>query len=188
MNNNSLNLVASRAKYRVLGTNDDASDCLCCGRQGLKRVVWLQPLADDGDDDGQPVHFGTMCAARACGWGYSSRDDAARRIVREEAEAVKHYRGIVSAAMKALIQDGFVVQTRVAYGFNWKSADWNYGYIYTLPGDPIIRAVTPEAQRAEVPAAKARLRAKYPLFEATERNLTVFEMRERLAAIEKAVA
>lgn len=174
-------LTEHRAKYRVLGTNDEASSCCCCGREGLKRVVWLQPLNEHGDDDGVPVHFGTMCAAKASGWGYSSRDDAARRILREEAVSVKHYRELASSAIKGLVQAGAVVQTRAAFNFDWKPGTWSYGYIYTLPGDPIIRLATPEAQQAEIRAAKARLREKYPLFDALDRNLTVFEMRQRLA-------
>jgi hypothetical protein len=175
-------MIGHRAKYRVLGTNDDASSCCCCGREGLKRVVWLQPLTEQGEDDGVPVHFGTMCAAKASGWGYSSRDDAARRIAREEAAAVKHYRELCSAAMKSLVRSGAVAQSRVAFGFDIKLAVWNYGYIYTLPGDSIVNMADPFTQRDEIKAAKARLRAKYQVFDALDRNLTVFEMRTVLSA------
>jgi hypothetical protein len=29
-------------RVKVLGVNDDRSSCQCCGREGLKRVVWLE--------------------------------------------------------------------------------------------------------------------------------------------------
>lgn len=182
MKDTAATMTAHRAKYRVLGTNDDASSCCCCGREGLKRVVWLQPMNEHGEDDGAPVHFGTMCAAKASGWGYSSRSDSERRILREEAASVKHYRELVTAAIKRLVQSGNVAQTRVAFSFDWKRATWNYGYIYTLPGDPIVAMSAPEVQQSEIKSAKARLREKYPLLEALDRNLTVFEMRQRLGA------
>lgn len=43
--------------YTVLGVNDDADNCECCGKTGLKRVVWFRR-----DDTGQVLHFGTTCA------------------------------------------------------------------------------------------------------------------------------
>ncbi len=46
---------------RVLGVNDDRDCCDCCGRQGLKKVVWLETAA------GEVVAYGTGCAARALG-------------------------------------------------------------------------------------------------------------------------
>lgn len=49
--------------YQVMGINDDESYCSCCGKTGLKRVVWLATLDGDGNVDGQAVPFGTTCAA-----------------------------------------------------------------------------------------------------------------------------
>ena len=46
-------------RYRFMGINDNESTCVCCGKKGLKRVVWLLDL--DGDDDA--LHYGTTCAA-----------------------------------------------------------------------------------------------------------------------------
>ncbi len=48
---------------RVLGVNDDRDSCDCCGRQGLKKVVWLETAA------GEVVAYGVGCAARALGIG-----------------------------------------------------------------------------------------------------------------------
>jgi hypothetical protein len=172
-------------KYRVLGTNDDASDCCCCGRQGLKRVVWLQPLNEDGEECGEPVHFGRVCGARAAGWGYGS--DAGRierRIRAEELASRKHYGAQVSSMIGALVKSGVVVATRVACGFDWRSASHTYGHIYTLPNDPISAMSDPVKQTAAIGEAKSRLRAAYPMFRAMDENLNASQLRELASAHE----
>lgn len=45
-------------QLRVLAVNDDRDFCECCGRQGLKRVVWIEDC-----ESGVIKHFGTTCAA-----------------------------------------------------------------------------------------------------------------------------
>ena len=45
-------------RYRFLGINDEQSVCSCCGKKGLKRVVWLLDLECD-----DVAHYGTTCAA-----------------------------------------------------------------------------------------------------------------------------
>lgn len=170
------------AKFRVLGENDDASDCCCCGRQGLRRVVWLQPLDEDGEDCGSPVHFGRVCGARAAGWGYGSDAGRIDRRIREEAaKARKHYETKASETLRGLVTAGFVVQTRVAYAFDWKSATHAYGYIYTLPGDGIGAIADPVQQQAEIKNAKARLRERFPIFRTIDERLSVDELRALLA-------
>lgn len=52
------------AAFKVLGVNDDTDNCECCGRTGLKRVVWLERLDFDGNGDGGPFAAGVDCAAR----------------------------------------------------------------------------------------------------------------------------
>jgi len=44
---------------RYLGTSDDVTTCDCCGRANLKSTVGLSI------DDGDPVYFGVVCAAKA---------------------------------------------------------------------------------------------------------------------------
>lgn len=167
----------NQAKYRVLGSNDDHSECCCCGRQGLKRVVWMQPLDEDGNEEGEPVHFGVICAAKAAGWGYGNRSDAQRRIDRERAETTKFYGGKCSARIQQIIDSGSLVKSRVAFAFNWKSATHSYGYIYTLPSDPIIRIQDPVAQQAEIKSAKERAREQFPILAWLDRISTIAEMR-----------
>ena len=52
------------AAIKVLGVNDDTDTCECCGRTGLKRVVWLERLDTDGNGASGPFAAGVDCAAR----------------------------------------------------------------------------------------------------------------------------
>lgn len=45
------------ARYQVLSINDDQDFCECCGRKGLKRVVFIRDTETD-----ETKHFGTTCA------------------------------------------------------------------------------------------------------------------------------
>ena len=45
------------ARFRVLGVNDDRDFCECCGKTGLKRVVFIEDR-----ELGGIKHFGTTCA------------------------------------------------------------------------------------------------------------------------------
>jgi len=49
--------------YKIKGINNDTDTCSCCGKTGLKRVVWLEEI--DGTAD--PAPYGTSCAARLLG-------------------------------------------------------------------------------------------------------------------------
>ena len=169
------------AKFRVLGSNDDASDCCCCGRQGLKMVVWLQPLDEDGEDCGSPVHFGRACAAKAAGWGYGTRSAIDARLNREAKAAWKHYAAAASKRIADMRDDGRIEQVRVACGFDIKSGSWSYGYIFALPGDVIGRISDPHSQQAEIRDAKARRNAAYPICRWFDERLTTFEIRAMLA-------
>lgn len=50
----------TESNFKVLGVNDDRDFCECCGKQNLKRVVWLEDLRT-----GAIEHRGTTCAAYA---------------------------------------------------------------------------------------------------------------------------
>lgn len=43
-------------RFQVLAVNDKADFCECCGRQGLKKVVWVLD-----NETGEHKHFGTFC-------------------------------------------------------------------------------------------------------------------------------
>ena len=44
-------------RFKVLGVNDEQTECCCCGKTGLKRVVWIEDT-----EAGDIRHFGTSCA------------------------------------------------------------------------------------------------------------------------------
>jgi hypothetical protein len=53
------------AGFEVVGVNDERDFCECCGKSGLKRVVWIRDT-----ESGDVKHFGTSCAtAPAKGFG-----------------------------------------------------------------------------------------------------------------------
>lgn len=44
-------------RFEVRGVNDERDFCECCGKNGLKRVVWIEDM-----EMGDIKHFGTTCA------------------------------------------------------------------------------------------------------------------------------
>lgn len=43
-------------RFSVVGVNDERDFCECCGKSGLKRVVWVRDAETD-----DVKHFGTTC-------------------------------------------------------------------------------------------------------------------------------
>lgn len=43
-------------RFQVVAVNDERDFCECCGKKGLKRVVWIRDI-----DTGEVKHFGTTC-------------------------------------------------------------------------------------------------------------------------------
>lgn len=74
-------------RYQVVGVSDDKDFCECCGRQGLKRVVWIE------DTETQEVkHFGTTCAASPVkGFGVDKEIKQAVRKFQDREQAVFRY-------------------------------------------------------------------------------------------------
>lgn len=46
-------------RFQVIGVNDDKDFCECCGKAGLKRVVWINDA-----ETSEVKHFGTTCATK----------------------------------------------------------------------------------------------------------------------------
>lgn len=100
--------------YKLLGVNDDKDFCSCCGKQGLKRVVWMED-----NRTGEVNHFGTHCAAllllpNGVKSGKANVVENAalielRKIVDSAAEKhweVKPYKAFICAIGKELVELG----------------------------------------------------------------------------------
>lgn len=72
------------SRFQILGVNDDRDSCECCGKQGLKRVVWIQD-----NELSEIKHFGTVCATQpAKGFG-PDVEKAIKSAVRRAADLQK---------------------------------------------------------------------------------------------------
>lgn len=65
-------------KFKCYGINEDTDECTACGKKNLKRVVWLAPLDEDGNEVADPAPYGTDCAARMMKWNYSPKKIVAK--------------------------------------------------------------------------------------------------------------
>ena len=50
--------------YQIKGINSDTDTCECCGKTGLKKVVWIVELDQDNNETALPMAYGTTCAAK----------------------------------------------------------------------------------------------------------------------------
>lgn len=80
--------------FQIIGVNDTRDFCECCGRKGLKRVVWILEV-----ETGEHKHFGTSCAmSPAKGFGLDKEIKAA---VREHDHQLKTRWRVASHAYRA---------------------------------------------------------------------------------------
>ena len=88
------------ARFEIKGINDDKDTCMCCGKEGLKKVVWIE------DTETLEVgHYGTSCAAnpaKCFGIGKREIAKAVREFEHRQNKARREARqSIVSAALAA---------------------------------------------------------------------------------------
>jgi hypothetical protein len=58
-------------KYALKGVNDDCPECSVCGKDHLKKVMWLVELGRDGEALSDPFPCGTTCGAKLMGYTHS---------------------------------------------------------------------------------------------------------------------
>lgn len=87
----------------LLGISDDHTDCMCCGKRGLKRTAAL-------DLDGDVVFYGLDCAARAL---RGRNTAAARKGLERDAAAIARARRILDAGHSAADVLGFLAGRQV---------------------------------------------------------------------------
>ena len=118
------NETTTMSRFRVKGVNDEKDTCECCGKEGLKRVVWIE------DTETLEVrHFGTSCAAnpaKAFGLGREIK-----RAVREfdatvkKAKADAHNAAIVAACDAAV----------ESFPGEWVEKKFESGRVIRIPAD-----------------------------------------------------
>lgn len=100
------------SKYRVLSVNDDKDFCGCCGKTGLKRVVFIENI-----ETGEVDHFGTTCATQpAKGFGLDSeiKREIQRFQAREKTLGYLAYHAYKKAGGQYIAN---------ADGHSWRAAD-----------------------------------------------------------------
>ena len=55
-------------QYTLKGINSDTETCEKCGKTGLKRVMWLEVLDEEGNGTGSVIPMGTCCGAKSLGF------------------------------------------------------------------------------------------------------------------------
>ena len=96
------------SRFVVKGVNDEQNFCSCCGKSGLKRVVWIEDT-----ETGVVSHFGTTCAeSPAKAFGVTAEIRAAVR--KFQSDAKKAVKAAEKAAAMAKTQEK-LDRSRAAY-------------------------------------------------------------------------
>lgn len=72
-------------RFEVVGINDERDYCECCGKKGLRRVVWVRDTETD-----EVKHFGTTCVLSPVK-GFELKNEVKRAISDfENAQIIRH--------------------------------------------------------------------------------------------------
>jgi hypothetical protein len=101
---------ARTRRVRFLGNTDDVTTCECCGKPELKSTVVLS------FDDGEPVHFGVVCAALAIGTDakavrFESRQADRAKAARENAARQNQHEAAIAPWLAFLAANGCGMDT-----------------------------------------------------------------------------
>lgn len=142
-----------KPKFKVYGVNDDTDTCEVCGKTNLKKVVWLMPLDEEGNElAATPMPVGVDCAGRMLGWSFSRRK-AESKLLEMLNETKKT---AVSKAIRAILEDD----------------GWGVFDCVCFPRTTIVKIVKGEITKQQ--AYEAR-NAQYPLLNYNNGSLTLDE-------------
>lgn len=103
-------------RFEVVGINDERDYCECCGKNNLKRVVWIRDTETD-----EVKHFGTTCA-NAPAKGFNLKAEIKEAIARFDSrlKAINHmayheYRRRGGKYIANPEGDGWMPESREAY-------------------------------------------------------------------------
>lgn len=88
-------------QFTLKGINNDVETCEKCGKTGLKRVMWLEVLDEEGNGTGSVIPMGTCCGAKALGFKgqYKSVEQVAEAFKAQEKKTQ-----VIEEAKKMAIQ------------------------------------------------------------------------------------
>jgi len=90
--------------FRIVGRTDQVTECEHCSRTDLTHTVVLVPLDADGTDDGDVVHYGAVCGARAAGVGLAAFRRAITAAERARVEAARAERARAEIVDRAAVR------------------------------------------------------------------------------------
>jgi len=136
----------STNRYCVKGINDDESFCMCCGKEDLKRVVWIEDT-----ETGKVEHFGVVCAANpAKAFGLKKEiQSAVRAHDKALAEAIRQERikaWALQADENAKTRDALYLAAMGAY--KWSVSKIN-GHTFQIPENAALMAACHEVAFAK---------------------------------------
>jgi hypothetical protein len=144
------NTTTQARRFEVKGINDDRDFCMCCGKTGLKRVVWIEDT-----ETSEVNHYGVVCATNpAKAFGLKKEIQSAVRAhdkAREDAErAARNEAFRIESNRKLALRDSLYVSRGGTY--EQKEMTLRPGHFFTLASNQSLleachREVFPEQYR-----------------------------------------
>lgn len=121
-------------KFKVLGVNDDADNCECCGKAGLKRVVWIENL-----ETGSVQHFGVVCAANpAKAFGLDNEIAKAIRENNKQAKEAERAEKLAESIRETTAKNAAMQALYTSRGGLMKNHTCSNGLVLTIPADAAL--------------------------------------------------
>ena len=118
---------ATASRFVIKGINDEQDTCSCCGKTGLKRVVWIEDT-----ETGDINHFGTSCATRpAKCFGITTKEINAEIRKFEAAELTKRNAARHARFLAAIDK----AESLYTGGWDKKESPLKPGMFFTTPVD-----------------------------------------------------
>lgn len=131
-------------RFKVLAVNDEADCCECCGKSGLKRVVWIEDT-----ETGTIRHFGVICALAPAKGFEITKAEIAKATREHDAAVAKAAREAASARWMELYH--VTVALYELRGGTFRKHTCANGYVCTLANEGSLY----EACKGEVLAMAA---------------------------------
>lgn len=124
-------------RFRVLGVNDESDFCECCGKIGLKRVVWIEDT-----ETGSIQHFGVICAANPKkAFGIGSEIKRAVRADDKRLEQVKRAERNAAVMREREIKHSRKNALYAMRGGLMKQHTCENGLVLTIPADSALMEI-----------------------------------------------